>query len=170
MSLQSRPLAPARWLLIPALIAMAATVVFSAPIRVLGLQLPEPVFPLAPVFAWALIRPSVIAPFLILVMGAFLDILWGAPFGLWEISLLVTYGVVSSGRSVLMGQSDGAVQGWYIGASALLMVAALLVSLLLAESAPSLLAVLAQAAATAILYPFAAYLIARFEDADVRFR
>jgi rod shape-determining protein MreD len=122
------------------------------------------------VFAWALIRPSIIAPFLIIAMGALLDSLWGAPLGLWEISLLIAYGVVSTGRSVLIGQSDGAILGWYLGACALMMTSGLLITLLLSEAAPSLWAVLGQMAATALLFPFAALLIQRFEDADVRFR
>ncbi len=49
----------------------------------LCLQLPEPVFPMAPAFAWAMIRPSVLAPLVLLVMGLFLDLLWGGPIGLW---------------------------------------------------------------------------------------
>ena len=54
------------------------TVVFAAPLRVLGLQLPEPVFGLVLAFAWPIIRPSVLAPFVLLAYGLFTDLYWGA--------------------------------------------------------------------------------------------
>ena len=64
-----RSLEPWRWIGVPMLQALGATVLFGVPLRIWGLQLPEPVFPMAAVFAWAVIRPSVIAPFAILLMG-----------------------------------------------------------------------------------------------------
>ena len=87
----ARPLHPGRWLGVPALMCVLATIVFAAPIRIYGLQLPEPVFAMVPAFAWALIRPSILAPFALLTLGLFLDIFWGGPSGLWALSLLVAY-------------------------------------------------------------------------------
>ena len=171
MSLQAaRPLEAWRWLGIPFLLCVGATVILAAPLRAFGQQLPEPVFPMIPVFAWALIRPSVIAPFAILVMGVFLDLFWGGPMGLWALSLLTGYAVVLSGRSMLTGQSRPMRWIWYVGACAVTMGAGFLFIMLAAKSTPNLIAVFWQLLATAILYPFAHRLIERFEDADVRFR
>jgi rod shape-determining protein MreD len=75
----TRPLEPWRWLGVPALVAVVATIVFAIPIKVFGLQLPEPVFPMVLAFAWAVIRPSVIAPFVLMLLGLFLDLFWGGP-------------------------------------------------------------------------------------------
>ena len=58
---------------------LGLTILFGIPLRVFGLQLPEPVFPMAAAFAWAVIRPSVLAPFAVLLMGLFLDYFWGGP-------------------------------------------------------------------------------------------
>ena len=44
------------------------TLIFAIPFRVFSLQLPEPVFCMVPVFAWAVIRPSILAPFAILLL------------------------------------------------------------------------------------------------------
>src|SRR5690606_34643987 len=83
----ARPLDPWRWLGIPLIHVLAATVLFGIPLRVFSLQLPEPIFPMAVVFAWAVIRPSVLAPGGVLVMGLFLDLFWGGPLGFWALCL-----------------------------------------------------------------------------------
>ena len=78
----------------------------GTPFRVFGLRLPEPVFPMVLAFAWAVIRPSMIAPFVLLALGLFLDLYWGGPFGLWALALLAAYAMVLLGvRSIMSGQS-----------------------------------------------------------------
>ena len=74
-----------------------ATILLGIPLHVFTLQLPEPVFPLALAFAWAVIRPSILAPFGILLLGLFLDVFWGGPLGLWALCLLVAYGISLAG-------------------------------------------------------------------------
>lgn len=100
----TRPLDPWRWLVAPTLICVVATIFLAIPLRVFGLQLPEFVFPLAPAFAWAVIRPSILPPFFLLGMGLFLDLFWGGPLGLWAISLLAAYAGVLATRSVMNNQ------------------------------------------------------------------
>lgn len=171
MSLQAaRPLNPWRWLGVPVGLCLLATLLFAAPIRIFGQPLPEPVFPMAPVFAWALIRPSIIAPFAILAMGLFLDLFWGGPLGLWALSLLIGYALVLFSRNMLTGQSRAMMWIWYAGACAVTMLAGFLFVMLDGKNTANLIAVLWQLLATAVLYPFAHRLIERFEDADVRFR
>jgi rod shape-determining protein MreD len=171
VSLQAaRPLNPWRWLGAPLGLCVFATILLAMPIRVFGQQLPEPVFAMVPVFAWALIRPSILAPFAILALGLFMDFFWGGPMGLWALALLTGYAAVLSGRSMLTGQSRFMMWIWYVGACAVTMLAGFLFIMLDARSTPNLIAVFWQLLATAILYPFAHRLIERFEDADVRFR
>jgi rod shape-determining protein MreD len=166
----ARPLNPTVWLGLPMAACVAATVLFSAPIRVWGLQLPEPVFAMVPAFAWALIRPSILAPFAILLLGLFLDVFWGGPTGLWGLSLLLGYAVVLLFRNMMTGQSQPILWGWFGAITALSMAAGYLFTMLDSLVMPSLLAVFWQFLATALLFPFAYHLIDRFEDADVRFR
>ncbi|MCR5880959.1 hypothetical protein [Phenylobacterium sp. J367] len=110
---QARSLEPWRWLGIPMVQVLAATILFGVPLRIWGLRLPEPIFPLAVVFAWAVIRPSMIAPFLVLAMGFFLDLYWGGPLGLWALCLLIAYGVVLAARPIMAGQSRTILWAWY---------------------------------------------------------
>jgi rod shape-determining protein MreD len=150
--------------------AIGATILFGIPLRVFSLQLPEPIFPMALAFAWAVIRPSVLAPFAMLLMGLFLDIFWGGPLGLWAICLLIAYGGALAARSMMAGQNRAILWAWYGLTTATAMVAAYLFVMLDSKSTPGLIAMAWQFLATIVLYPFAQRLIDLFEDADVRFR
>jgi rod shape-determining protein MreD len=166
----ARPLAPWRWLGVPMLYVMAASMVFAVPIRLWGLGLPEPVFALPVAFAWAVIRPSMLAPVGVMAMGFFLDLLWGSPMGFWAVCLLLPYGIVLGARSILAGQSQVMLWVWYGLSTALAIGAGYLFTMLDTQNAPNPASVGWQFLATVVLYPFADRLIDRFEDADVRFR
>ncbi|THD81157.1 MAG: hypothetical protein E7812_05375 [Phenylobacterium sp.] len=149
---------------------LGVTVLFGIPIQVWGLHLPEPVFPMAAVFAWAVIRPSILAPLAIVIMGLFLDIFWGGPVGLWALCLLTAYGIVLGGRSMLAGQGRVALWAWYAVVTAVAMAVGFLVVGVKSKAFPGLVATGWQYLATIVLYPFAQRLIDMFDDADVRFR
>jgi rod shape-determining protein MreD len=166
----TRPLSPLGWLGIPMLICMGATVVLATPLRIFGLALPEPVFPLALAFAWALIRPSVLPPFALLTLGLFLDVFWGGPQGLWPLCLLAAYASVLTVRRLITGHEFVVVWAWYGAATAAAFAVGFLLMCMAAGEAPNLFAVGWQYLATLILFPFARRLIERYEDADVRFR
>lgn len=167
---QARTLDPWRWLGVPLLQAIGVTVLFGIPIQLWGLQLPQPVFPLPVVFAWAVIRPSVLAPMGILIMGLFLDLFWGGALGVWPICLLVAYGVLLAARSIMAGQSRAILWGWYGVVSALALMTGYLLTMMQAKTMPSLVTVGWTYLSTVILFPFSYRLIDMFEDADVRFR
>lgn len=166
----ARALDPGSWIGLPMLWAIAATILFAVPLRVFGLQLPEPAFPLALVFAWAVIRPSILAPFAVLVLGLFLDIFWGSPLGLWALSMLIAYGAVLSARSFMVGQSGAVLWGWYGAMCALTLAAGAMFTQMQIDAAPGFRPLAWQWFWTVLLYPLAHRLIDRFEDADVRFR
>jgi rod shape-determining protein MreD len=166
----ARPLEPWRWIGVPMLQVMVATILFGVPLRVFGLQLPEPLFAMTLAFAWAVIRPSVLAPFAILILGLFLDIFWGGPLGLWAICLLIAYGVALAGRTMMAGQNRAILWLWYALVTATALVSAYLFVMLDSKSSPGLIPLAWQFLATIVLYPFSQRLIDLFEDADVRFR
>ncbi|MDB5438117.1 MAG: hypothetical protein JWM33_544 [Caulobacteraceae bacterium] len=166
----ARPLTPWQWLGLPTLSCILAAIVFAAPVNIYGFQLPQPVFPLAPAFAWAVIRPSLMAPFALLLLGVLFDLFWGGPLGLWPISLLAAYGVALFCRSIIIGQGQLMSLAWYAGACALAMFVASLVTMAEHHAAPGFFPLLWQFLATLVLYPLADRLIQRFDDADVRFR
>ena len=170
MSGGARPLEPWRWIGLPALYALGATVLLGAPLQVFSLQLPVPVFPMALAFAWAVIRPSILAPFALLIAGVFLDLYWGGPLGLWALCLLIAYGAALAGRNMMAGQNWLIIAARYALATATAFIAAYLFVMLDSKSSPGLIPLGWQFLATIVLYPIAQRLIDLFEDADVRFR
>jgi rod shape-determining protein MreD len=144
--------------------------VLATPFRVFGLRLPEPVFPMVLAFAWAIIRPSLLGPFALLLGGLFLDLLWGSPLGLWGLCLLLAYGGALVSRSLMAGRSAPVLGVWYMGFTAIAFTSAYLFVMLRSHVTPNLTGAVCQFGATLVLYPFAHMLIARFEDADPRFR
>ncbi|MEO8811775.1 MAG: hypothetical protein ABI376_02540 [Caulobacteraceae bacterium] len=166
----ARPLPVTLWLLAPWLACAAGQIVLAAPVRVLGLQLPEPVFAFAAAFAWGAIRPSPLPPIALLVMGVFLDALWGAPIGFWALCLLAVYAPALLGRRILAGASFPVLWGWYAAACAMALGVGWAIVAARSGTAPDLVGVFWQWLVTAALYPFAGRLIEGYEEADVRFR
>jgi rod shape-determining protein MreD len=166
----TQPLQPLLWIGLPMLLCMLATLAFATPLRLFGLALPEPLFPMVLAFSWAVIRPSVLGPFCLLLIGVFQDLFWGGPIGLWALSLLIPYFLALLARNMMAGQSGAVLWGWYAAASVTAIACAYGFTAMTSGIAPNLTATVLQAAATAALYPLAHQLIDRFEDADVRFR
>lgn len=165
-----RVVGPMQWLVWPALATAAATLVLTLPLELFGLRLPEPILPLVLAFAWPLIRPSVLAPWVVLGLGLFLDLLLGGPLGLWAVALLTVHGAALLSRNLLAGQATAMLFAWYAGLVGLAFLLAYLIVSMRTGVAPSLLAVFWQAAPTLLLFPLADWLIQRFDDGDVRFR
>lgn len=170
MSRRGATLQPSQWLFLPALVAVLATILLSVPLRVFGLGLPEPVFPLALAFAWAAIRPSILGPILLFCLGIFLDLFWGGRLGLWGLSLMSAYGLALGGRSLMAGQGGAVMGGWYLAACALGLWVAYVFATMVAHEEPNLFVVVWQFAWTLGLFPAVYWLVDRFEDADVRFK
>ncbi len=166
----SQPLNPLAWIGAPWLACLLATIVLATPMRVFGLRLPEPVFPMVLAFAWPVVRPTMLGPAALLLAGLFLDLFWGAPLGLWGLSLLLAYGGAQVARSLMTGRSAPVLAVWYLGLSGLSFLAAYLFVTLRAHVTPNVMSTLFQFGVTLCLFPLARYLIDRFEDADLRFR
>ena len=166
----ARPLNPLTWLLLPALACFLASWLLTAPLRVVGFGLPEPVFAVMLAFSWALLRPSLLAPFALLGTGLLLDLFWGTPRGLWALSLLVTYSAVLATRPLISGQSPVVTFGWYVGATVVAFASAYVFTMLDARVRPNLWAVASQVLFTALLYPVVGRVIERFAESDVRYR
>lgn len=165
-----RVVGPTQWIFIPALITVAATILLATPVELFGLSLPEPVIPMVLAFAWPLIRPSIIAPVVLMALGLFLDIFWYGPLGVWALSLLGIYAVVLGSRSFLIGQETAVLFVWFAACCCVAFLLAYLIVGIKAGNAPSILSLLGQVFPTLLLFPFADRMIERFEDGDVRFR
>lgn len=165
-----RVVGPVQWIVIPALVTVAVTILLATPVELFGLNLPEPVIPMVLAFSWPLIRPSVTAPLVLTLLGLILDILTYGPLGLWALALLAVYAVVLASRSFLIGQDTAVLFIWYAACCGLAFLLAYIIVSIIARNPPSILALIGQIVPTLLLFPFADRMIERFEDGDVRFR
>ena len=166
-----KSMSPIGWLGLPILASAVGTVILATPIQIFGFGLPQPIFALAVAFAWALIRPSVLPPFALLVMGLFLDVFWGGPQGLWPLCLLATYTVVLLVRRLILSQDFIVMWASYAAAIGVGIGLGYVLMTMESGTAPDAIAVgWMYYLPTLLLFPLAHRLIARYEDADVRFR
>jgi rod shape-determining protein MreD len=166
----SPTLKPWSWIGAPLALSLLATILLAVPLRIGGLSLPEPVWPMLLAFAWPVIRPSIAAPLALLAAGLFLDLWWGASLGLWALSLLAVYAAALALRRLLVGQSGPILWAWYVGLTLVLFGVAHLLTMLDLRTSADPASVGLQALATAVLYPFAHRLIDTFEEAGSRIR
>ncbi len=165
-----RVVGPMQWIVYPALITVAVTVLLATPVRLFGFGLPEPVIPMVLAFAWPLIRPSVVAPLVLTGLGLALDVFAYSPLGLWALALLAIYAVVLASRSFLIGQETAVLFICYAACCMMAFMLVYFVRMAMDGNGASLFAVAGQVIPTLLLFPFAAQMIERFEDGDVRFR
>lgn len=166
----SRIITPWDWLLFPALVSLAVTIILSTPLQPFGLYLPEPVTPLLLAFTWPLIRPSYFAPLVLGALGLFLDYFWGAPLGFWTLGLILVYGVLVSIRTYVIGQEPIIVFGVFVLTLLVFFSFSTIVIWIDSGSIPRLWGVLEQAVATGLGFPAVMYLMEKYLHADVRFQ
>ena len=165
-----RVIGPLQWIVYPALAAVAATVVLGTPVQLFSLRLPEPVIPMALAFAWPQIRPSMLAPAVLFLLGLFLDLFWGGPLGLWALALMGVYAVILFSRNLLAGHEGLVRFGWYAACTLGAFLLAYAIVGVRAGNPPAVLSLIAQIAPTLLIYPAADWMLERFDDGDMRFR
>lgn len=157
------------WVFVPAFVAIFATVLFAASVQPFSFYLPEPIFMYLLAFVWPLIRPSIIAPFVLAALGLFLDLFWGAPLGLWTIGLMVIYGIMTLLRTYVAAQEWPVVFGVYGAGLLVLNLLLIIFTTLDTGVVPSVLSVTSQSFATLCLFPVVLNMMERFVNTDVRF-
>jgi rod shape-determining protein MreD len=165
-----QPLNPLTWIGAPALACALGAVALCAPVTIAGFGLPQPALGMICAFAWGAIRPSVLAPFALLALGLFDDLLWGNRLGLWPAALLTVHAVASAARAVIAGQGFWTLWALYLGACAAGFCVAVALVMEASGEAPDLTDLVLQFATTGALFWFAWRLIETYQDADVRFK
>ncbi len=169
-AMASRIIGPWDWIIAPALISIAVTIVLATAFQPFGLSLPEPVSPLVLAFAWPLIRPSYVAPFVLAGLGLFLDYFWGAPLGFWTLNLMLVYGALVMVRAYVVGQEPVVVFGAYVAAELVFFTVAIILAAMDTGQVVRLWGVFEQMLATTALFPAVHYLMEKYLHTDVRFQ
>jgi rod shape-determining protein MreD len=94
---------------------------YAAPLRFGGVDIPAPWLPLIPVYFWALLRPDLARAASAFAIGLFQDFVSGGPLGVWALTYLIAFAVLAPQREAFSGQTGGAV---WIGFSLFVVIAA----------------------------------------------
>src|ERR1041385_5348572 len=88
---------------VPFLCAIMGVIASNMPIAVFGGSLPPPLFGLMPIYFWSLVRPDLVPPGVVFIVGLAEDLLSGGPPGVWTASFVVSYAFVDRQREAFAG-------------------------------------------------------------------
>ena len=143
---------------IPMISGLAGVVIANIPISILGGLVPAPLFGLVPVYFWCLVRPDLMTPAAVFVIGIVEDMMAGGPPGVWTLAFVVTYGVIDRQRDSFAGLAGlGAVLGFATAALITCVVAYAITAAL--YSFPPIGTIVAELAMTVLFYIPGVYLI-----------
>ena len=98
---------------VPVLFAFVGILLTNTPIAIFGSWVPAPMYALMPVYYWALVRPDLMSPGWVLLIGLGNDVLSPSPIGVWAASFVLTYAVIDKQRDAFAGLSGwGAILGF----------------------------------------------------------
>jgi rod shape-determining protein MreD len=165
-----RKIGPFEWLFLPAVLSILGTLILGASVQPFGYYLPEPVLPFILAFTWPLIRPSVIAPVLVFLLGLFLDLYWGSSLGLWALSLSVLFGLMTVLRPYVTNQEPFFIFWVFFGVLVLMYMIMILFTLMDTGTMARLSGALEQILATCLFFPTALVLIERYAHSSIKFQ
>ncbi len=137
---------------IPFICAVLGVVVSNFPISYMDGIAPPPILAFMPVYFWCLVRPDLMPPPVVLIVGALQDLLSGGPMGIWAASFIIAYALVDRERDAFAGLSGyGAILGF--GAAMLLAgTSAYLIAAFSYDRFPPVTPIFLEILATVILY------------------
>lgn len=142
---------------IPAALALVLVMLANVPVSFTGGLLPAPALALATIYFWVLVRPDLMPPFIVLMIGLMEDLLSGGPPGLWTAGFLAAYALTDRQREIFAGLAGaGALVGFagaMLLAGATAYVLATVIYLRWAPVAPLLL----ESVSTVVFYPLVAF-------------
>jgi rod shape-determining protein MreD len=142
--------------LLPILSAFLLAVIANLPVSLTGGLLPAPLLALAAVYFWALVRPDLMPPAAVLVLGLLDDLLSGGPPGLWAAGFIAAYILADRQRDNLAGLAGiGALIG-FAGAMLVAAFTAYALASVVFLRFPPVPPLLLESAVTVIFYPLIA--------------
>jgi rod shape-determining protein MreD len=144
--------------LLPLLCGLAAVLISNLPLSLTNGLVPAPLLGLIPVYFWCLVRPDLMTPAAVFVIGILEDMMAGGPPGVWTLAFVITYGVIDRQRDSFAGLAGlGAVLGFATAALITCLVAYAITAVL--YSFPPIGTIVAELAMTVLFYIPGVYLI-----------
>lgn len=95
------------WAAFPFLSTIFCILLTMVPLGLSSAYLAPPSFALVSIYIWVLVRPSLMSPPAVFVLGLLQDLVWGGPLGLWAAVFLIAYVLTASQRQFLSGRGFG---------------------------------------------------------------
>lgn len=139
--------------LLPALSAVLMVMLVNLPVTLTGGLFPAPLLALTAVYFWALVRPDLMPPYVVLFVGLFEDLLSGGPAGVWATGFMASYALVDRQRDNLAGLAGAAAVLGFAAAMALAATASFVLTWFMFMRQPPLAPLLLASVFTVLFYP-----------------
>ncbi len=139
--------------LLPALSAVLLVMLVNLPVTLTGGLFPAPLLALTAVYFWALVRPDLMPPYLVLFVGLLEDLLSGGPAGIWATGFIAAYALVDRQRENLAGLAGAAAVLGFAAAMALAATATFVLTWIMYMRQPPLAPLLLASVFTVLFYP-----------------
>ena len=139
--------------LLPSFSAVLLVLVINLPVSFGGGLFPAPVLALIAVYFWALVRPDLMPPFVVLVVGLLEDLMSGGPPGVWATGFVAAYALVDRQRDNLAGLSGIAAVVGFAAAMGLAAAATFALTWIVYLRFPPLGPLLLASVVTVLFYP-----------------
>jgi rod shape-determining protein MreD len=139
--------------LLPALSAVLLVMLVNLPVTLTGGLFPAPLLALTAVYFWALVRPDLMPPYVVLFVGLLEDLLSGGPAGVWATGFMAAYALVDRQRENLAGLAGLAAVLGFAVAMAVAATATFVLTWIMYMRQPPLAPLLLASVFTALFYP-----------------
>ena len=138
--------------LLPCISAVLLMLLVNLPVPLSG-GLPAPLLALTAVYFWALVRPDLMPPFAVLIIGLLEDLFSGGPPGVWATGFMAAYALVDRQRDTLAGLSGIAAVLGFAAAMGLAALATFVLTWVMYLRHPPLAPLLLASVVTVLFYP-----------------
>ena len=138
---------------LPALSAVLLVMMVNLPVTLTGGLFPAPLLALTAVYFWALVRPDLMPPYIVLFVGLLEDLLSGGPAGVWATGFMAAYALVDRQRENLAGLAGIAAVLGFAVAMAVAATATFVLTWIMYVRQPPLAPLLLASVFTALFYP-----------------
>lgn len=139
--------------LLPVLSAVFLVMLVNLPVTLTGGLFPAPLLALTAVYFWALVRPDLMPPYVVLFVGLLEDLLSGGPAGVWATGFIAAYALVDRQRENLAGLAGAAAVLGFAAAMALAAAATFVLTWIMFMRQPPLAPLLLASVFTTLFYP-----------------
>ena len=141
---------------LPVASAVLLTILVNIPLSLAYGLFPAPMLALAAIYFWSLVRPDLMPPAAVLIIGLLEDLLSGGPPGLWAAGFMAAYTLADRQRDLLAGLSGAAALIGFAAASLLAAMTAYFLTWVVYHRWPALAPLLLACVVTVAVYPLLA--------------